>query len=125
LITYSTGPPDKPQPPTMSINNKFVRVSWTAPVNNYEALDAYQIKLSTTSPDGFVQDTTYCDGANLVIFNRQYCQIPVSLFSDPNYLYKLYAGFEIKAIVAARNKNGWGPFSQPSTTGAQLETLPN
>ena len=48
LITHSTGIPDKPQPPTTSVNNKFIRVSWTAPNNNYEALDAFKVKISTT-----------------------------------------------------------------------------
>ena len=35
------------------------------------------------------------------------------------------AGTLIKAIYAAHNANGWGPFSDPNTAGAVLETVPN
>lgn len=117
LITHSTSVPDKPQPPTTSVNNKFIRVSWIAPNNNYEALDAFKVKITTSDVEQYVEDLTYCNGANAVTFSRKYCEIPVSLFSDPAYLYKLQAGFEIKAIVAAHNANGWGPYSEPTLEG--------
>lgn len=125
LITHSTGIPDKPLPATTSVNNKFIRVSWVAPNNNYEALDAFKIKISTSDVEQYVEDLTYCNGANAVTFERLYCEVPVSLFSDPAYLFKLQAGFEIKAIVAAHNSNGWGPYSEPTIVGQTLKTIPS
>ena len=125
LITHSTGIPNQPQPATTSVNNKFIRVSWVAPNNNFEALDAFKVKISTSAVEAYVEDLTYCNGANAVTFSRLYCEVPVSLFSDPAYLFKLQAGFEIKAIVAAHNANGWGPYSNPSTFGSTLKAIPD
>ena len=77
----------------------------------------------------FVEDTTYCHGANTVIFTRRYCEVPVSLFSDPSYLFKLTAGDLIQAKVVAHNANGWGEFSDETlddgTSASTLKTTPD
>ena len=38
-IVLSTGVPDQPDPPLTEINNIFVRISWTDPDHNFEAID--------------------------------------------------------------------------------------
>jgi len=59
----ATMKPDKPTVlPTVAINNYNVRITWAAPTNNYESIDAYNIviwiwDLSTTT------ELTYCDGS--------------------------------------------------------------
>jgi len=44
-IIRSTGIPDKPIPVTTVMNNVFVRISWTDPDYNYEAIDSYDIRI--------------------------------------------------------------------------------
>ena len=41
LIIKATGIPGKPLPPTTFIQNLNVRISWTDPANNFEAITSY------------------------------------------------------------------------------------
>jgi hypothetical protein len=59
--------PVKPDPITTEINNLFVRVAWTAYINNnFEAFDKFQV-LFKDSNGQFSEITANCDGANAVI----------------------------------------------------------
>ena len=51
---------------TTALNNIYVRISWTAPFNNYESIDKYMI-LIEKSDGTYLEDTSYCDGSNFVI----------------------------------------------------------
>jgi hypothetical protein len=44
-IIKSTGIPDKPLPVTTVMNNVFVRITWTDPDYNFEAIDSYDIRI--------------------------------------------------------------------------------
>lgn len=46
LIIKSTGIPGTPQPPTTYIQNLNVLISWTDPVNNFEAINSYKIMVA-------------------------------------------------------------------------------
>jgi hypothetical protein len=60
-------PPVKPDPITTEINNLFVRVAWTAYINNnFEAFDMFQV-LFKDSTGQFKEITANCDGTNAVI----------------------------------------------------------
>jgi len=107
------------------MNNVYVRVAWTQPGHNFEAIDKYDVRLAQSDGTTYTAETTNCNGADSTIFSQKYCDIPLAFLSDSSKVYKLTAGTTIKAKVAAHNKNGWGPFSDANTTGAVLETIPN
>ena len=44
-IVLSTGVPDQPTAPTTVMRDIYVRVTWTTPGHNFEAIDKYQVKL--------------------------------------------------------------------------------
>jgi len=121
----ATGVPDEPDPPITVINNKFVRITWTDPAANFEAIDSYRVLVVHSDGVTFTEELTYCDASDPVTFERQYCEIPLALLESTDYSFQLSAGQLIKAKVAARNLNGWGEFSQESIIAANFETTPS
>jgi hypothetical protein len=117
-IVLSTGVPDQPDPPLTEINNIYVRISWTDPSHNFEAIDQYKILLRHVDETSFSEETEHCDGSNQIIFLRKYCEVPVSVFTSADSPFQLIAGDVVVAKVAARNQNGWGSYSEPNTVGA-------
>ena len=67
-IVLSTGVPDQPDPPLTEINNIYVRISWTDPSHNFEAIDQYKILLRHVDETSFSEETEHCDGSNQIIF---------------------------------------------------------
>lgn len=107
--------PAKPNAITTEINNKFVRIAWTANIDNkFEALDKYQILIQDSTAQ-FSEVFASCDGTNLVIIAQRFCDIPMTVFTTTPYL--LAAGTLIQAKVRAHNKIGWSDYSDLNTIG--------
>jgi len=67
-LVLASEPPVKPDPITTEINNLFVRVAWTAYINNnFEALDKFQVLFKKSDGD-LIEIKANCDGTNSVIF---------------------------------------------------------
>ena len=102
-IILSTGVPDQPAQPVTAISNIYVRVTWTDPDHNFEAIDAYRILLRHSDGTSYSEELENCDGSNQIIFLRKYCEVPVSVFTSEAYPFQLVAGTYVMAKVAAHN----------------------
>lgn len=76
--------PDTPAAVTTSINNQNVRFTWVAPTSNHQTIDAYKLKIKTSSST-YVEELTYCDGSDSGIVSQLYCEIPMSVFISSPY----------------------------------------
>lgn len=119
LLLKAAGLPEKPLPPTTTVNNLNIKVMWSDPDDNEEAIDRYRVMLAYSDRVTFVEIAQYCDGANSVTLSLKYCEIPISVFKTSPFNYK--AGEEVLAKFAARNANGWGPYSEPTTDGVSIQ----
>jgi hypothetical protein len=54
--------PDKPDPPTSTVNGDFVDFTWTAPNSNGYEIFSYIIMIRTSDETVFATDSTDCDG---------------------------------------------------------------
>jgi hypothetical protein len=70
---------------TTSIDLTYVKIAWTAPTNNFEALDAYEI-LIKQSDTSLSEYTTTCDGSDGTIVSQEYCKVPMSVLWASPYL---------------------------------------
>ena len=101
--------------------NENIEIRWTAPLNNYESLDAYRVAVESSSAT-FIEDLTNCDASAPDIMAELRCRIPVAvLVAAP---FTLPPGTTVVAKVQARNARGWGPFSEENTAGAVVITEP-
>jgi hypothetical protein len=107
---------------TTAAANDRIEIRWTAPFNNYEALDAYRISIKT-STGTFETETTYCDGSSTAVFAGLSCLVPVSVLTAAPF--SLSAGATVQAVVEAHNARGWGPASVENTLGAIIVTVPH
>jgi hypothetical protein len=121
-IIYATSVPAQPATVTTSAATDNIKIEWTTPFNNYEALDAYRVSIKTSS-GSFQTETTYCDGASPAVFGVRSCLIPVSVLTAPPF--SLSAGDVVQAVVEAHNARGWGPASVENSAGAVIITVPH
>jgi hypothetical protein len=118
----STYKPDQGLPPTTLIYNFNVKIAWVDPIDNYEAIDGYQVFIAHNDYINFSEVTSHCDGTNSVVFELKACQIPLStLMQAP---FNLQAGDEVIAKFAAHNTNGWSEMSDVTTLGALIQVEP-
>lgn len=95
LEIKAAGLPEQPLPPTTSINNNNVKVSWVDPIDNEEAITQYRVVLALADHVTYVEATEYCDGSDPVIFELKTCDIPLANFKALPYEY--VAGEEVWA----------------------------
>lgn len=86
-MTIKTGQaPNAPNAPTTAVptNSIYVEISWTAPTNNFFAIDQYQILIQ--KKDGtFYEDLTYCDGSTSQVISDLKCLVPMSVLRAAPY----------------------------------------
>lgn len=114
LSALAAQAPDPPSAPTTEQVATGVKVAWTAPVANHQAVDAYEV-LIADSNGAFSANAALCDGASSPARDDLYCTIPISaLTSAP---YNLAVGTVIAFKVRARNARGWSADSAANTAG--------
>ena len=120
-IIVAAQSPEKPTPPTSTVHNHFVKVSWVPPYENSAPINGYEIFIGDDQ-GVFLHETTYCDGRNEPVFSQLYCEIPMAaLHTDP---YNLPFDSEVQAKVKASNMFGESPVSEVSTVNARIQTVP-
>ena len=104
-----------PDTPVISLSNLDVKIKWDAPTTtNFASVTAYKITIADYTGN-FIEDTTYCNGADASIIANLYCLIPMTyLRSSP---FSLTYGTLITAKIAAYNQNGWSSSSSVNTVG--------
>lgn len=110
--------PAQIQSVTTTIESIYARISWSPTSNNYGSpVLAYRVQVLAIDGVTFTESPT-CNGSdsNIVSSLTPSCLISIAeLRSAP---YSLTQGVIIKAIVQARNIEGWSPMSQVNTIGA-------
>jgi hypothetical protein len=108
----------KPNPPTIIMENLFVKIAWVEPSDlRAAAVTAYRIKIKD-STGVYREDTINCNGATDQVRQQRYCLVHmIRLRADP-YLLN-YANL-IQAKVQALNVNGWSEDSDPNSVGATI-----
>lgn len=70
----------------------------------------------------YAEETVYCEGSLAAVVSSRYCHVPLtSLRAAP---YSLVYADLVVAKVRASNAIGWGPYSQPNSVGALVQTEP-
>lgn len=78
VVSYQAAQwPDKPNVITSSLVQTSIRISWTAPANNFKTITKYKVVIQNTDATDFVETVSYCDGSNSIIFNQLHCDVPV------------------------------------------------
>lgn len=114
--------PDTPSAPTVTLDEPYAKISWSAPTDNGSTITAYTITIIQSDGSTFTEETTYCDGSDSTVISQLYCQVPMTtLAASP---YSLTYGTDIKAKVSATNAVGTSGTSGQSTSFTQLETVP-
>jgi titin len=95
--------------------------TFVEPAANGAAIEEYEIQLYSPKDGVYVEDTTYCDGAQTSIQTSKACTFTF-LYLKSEYLYNtgdlaLFRG-------RARNADGWGGYSTPNSVGATVMTVP-
>jgi hypothetical protein len=99
-----------------------VKISWTAPDANGDALAAYEVQIREQGGAEFSATGT-CDGAVSAVVSARYCLVALTTLAAPDY--SLVYGDLVVARARARNSIGWGPYSQPNAAGATVQTAPS
>jgi len=123
LYMIASDVPSQPSPVTTQVNNHFVRVSWSAVINNnFQAIDIYQVVFldSLNVPQTI---PAYCDASLAVIATQRYCDVPMTVFTSSPF--NLVPGTLIKAMVKAHNVLGWSAYSSVNTVGVIAQTSPS
>jgi len=77
----------KPEPPTVTMENLFVKIAWSEPSDLRAApVNAYMIKIKDST--GFYrEDTVNCNGATDQVRQQRYCLVHMThLRADPYLL---------------------------------------
>lgn len=101
-----------------------MRISWTAPTDNFKPITAYDIEIRDTLGSNYIANTANCDGsAGSAAVTDTYCDIPVSVLRAPPY--NLVLQQLVVARVRAINSRGPGSYSPDNTVGALIQTEPS
>jgi hypothetical protein len=115
--------PDTPSAPTLTTDTMYVKITWTAPTTNSVAIDAYRIKIETSTVNTFIEDITLCDGSLSTVVSSRTCMVPMTSLRIGSFL--LTKGTEVRAKVEAHNERGWSSQSAASSSGPLIETEPD
>jgi len=112
----------KPLAPVVTMDNLYVKISWTEPANlNSAPVLAYRVKIAD-STGFFREEIAYCNGALDQVRQQKYCLVHMTVLRGGPYLLT-YATL-VRAKVSALNINGWSEESEANTLGATIQTEP-
>ena len=113
--------PAKMTPVTMTIENIYVKVSWTLPPANGAQITNYRVLILANDQMTW-QESVQCDSADPVLVSDLECFVPMEELTGPRFSLG-YNQF-IKAKVQARNYRGWSELSNTNTVGVYSEVVP-
>jgi len=106
--------------PTVTLDGIDVKITWEAPDNHDETIDAYEV-LFKKADGTYVEDTVNCDASSDPVFSALTCSIP--MIEIPT-LTSRTVDTVIQAKVRAQNVNGWSAYSEPNSIGQVVHTIP-
>jgi len=98
--------PANPSVMTTSIDSVTggVVVSWTAPYNNAQTIEKYQVLIFNKITNDWTEDNTYCNGSDSTILAKRNCTFPMQVLRD-TYGYNF--GDLVTFKYSAYNTYGW------------------
>lgn len=115
-------PPEVPATPTTSNNGQEIVITWSAPANNGDEIDSYQILIRQSDGLTFTEELVTCDGTDATIVSTQTCSVPLATLT--NAPYSLNSGDEVFVTVSAINVKGSSGHSSAGS-GAIIITKPD
>jgi len=86
--------PNKISPVSTAIVGRNVRISWAEPYNRGDPIQYYTITIRSKTGD-FYEDTTNCEGTDLLVRVQRFCDVPLlALRANP---YDLLQGDAVAA----------------------------
>jgi hypothetical protein len=67
LTVVASSMPEQGLSPLITIVDLNVKISWTAPNDNYDQISSYIVKIAHGGLETFEEETTYCDGSDSTI----------------------------------------------------------
>ena len=115
--------PAQMDPPATSydLTTGGVKISWTAPLNNGNAITGYKIEILSSSST-WNEDLSNCNGLIPSVISSKSCIIPMStLIVSPHSL-----SFDalVQVRVSAANIIGYGTVSNTNIAGARIRSIP-
>jgi hypothetical protein len=108
--------------PTLSLSGQIVTTTWTAAVENGDAISQYRI-LFLYKNGTFIENPSLCNGADPTVRTTLSCTTNMThLTSSPVLLVK---GDLVSAKIQALNNKGWSPVSYASTSLVYALTIPS
>lgn len=101
----ASGYPATPDAVSVHIVNLEVKITWTAPNDNFAAITAYNILIVQNDGTTFTEQLQYCNGLLSNIVTQTYCLVPETVLRSAPY--SLAFDQLITAKVRALNRNGW------------------
>ncbi len=98
-----------------------VKVTWTAPSDNSEAIDSYLIEIANKAGTTWTADPS-CDGSDSATIAALSCIIPMNTLTAAPYSYVLQDLIVVRA--SAHNVINWSTVSASNTAGALARTVP-
>lgn len=103
---------------TTSIENTYVKISWSEPDYNSDPVLEYEILVRTSDITVFVEVEDYCDGSLPAIIANRYCHIPMSVLKDDlNLAFQAYVAVKIRS----RNAIDWSAYSALNALTTQIQ----
>jgi hypothetical protein len=99
-----------------------VKISWTAPDDNSDAIVEYEILIGKTGGTEYAEEPVACDGVDASIVSARQCFVPLTTLRAPDF--NLVYGDLVAVRARARNSLGFGQYSQPNVVGATIQTEP-
>lgn len=116
--------PEKPLAVTTEFSNLNIKISWQAPVSNYQPITAYRVLIATRDLTAFFESKQHCDGARFDHSVRSlWCSLPVKavLEKEPfNYQFDDL----VRVKIQAKNSRGWSDFSDLNLDGVRIQSAP-
>jgi len=86
LIYLASQVPDQPIAATTVLEtNVNVMIQWTAPIDNYMAIDRYQVLIGTHNGEAFIETKALCDGSKSYVMSVRTCIVPIASLILPPY----------------------------------------
>lgn len=106
---------------TLSIENIYVKVEFTAPNANGADISAYRVYIMTSDGLSWLE-SDHCENSDVSLVTNLYCYVPMEELVGLRYSLP-YNKF-ISAKVQAFNPRGWGDLSDVNTLGVYAEVVP-
>ncbi len=108
-------------PVQTSIQNIYVKISWTPLSNNGAVITQFRVLILAGDSIQWFESQS-CLSTDVSLVNNNYCFVPMDELTGPTF--NLPYNRIITAKVQAKNLKGWSTLSVSNTIGAAVEVTP-